>query len=321
MVFGLSPGPGDLFRIGAGSFLQDESPGRQQFQQRLPMLANRFRNCLVRPRLAHGAGHGEDGDLLDRLPRALRGEIEAPNRVQLVSPPFESRGRRHAEPVDVDDAAPNAEFSYFGDRGYSTVAHELQGGRCLGKGAGAGRGPIGRAPFETQSLLPERGGDSGAFQCRPSGGDQDSKPTLEEGRDRFHPLARDLIVRLFLTQRFALGIERDRHVGQVLQIAEPALGVRRCRTDDGEQALRGLFRQPGREHGSTRTGKPSDADQLSSTRQALAQIERDRGSAQGVEKGTQGHARLLHPLASSTSLTASANASHSRGACRSARPT
>ena len=59
--------------------------------------------------------------------------------------------------------------------------------------------------------------------------DQDPEPAPEQRLDRLDPLARDLVVRLVLAQRLALRIERDRLVGEELQVAEPALGIGRRR--------------------------------------------------------------------------------------------
>jgi hypothetical protein len=233
----------------------------------------------------------------------LRSEVETPDRVQLVAPPFETCRRRHAEAVYVDDAAPDTELGYLGHRGDPAITHRFESSGSFGEGTAACLASIGRAGPEAKRLLGEGGRDSGALQGRPGGGDQDSEAALEQGGNRFHPLARDLIVRLFLTQRLTLGIERDRHIGEVLQIAEPTLGVGRRRADDGQQPLGRFLGEPGGQHGSARAGEAANPDLLPSTGESLPEIESDRGSAQCIEQSPQRHVRRLQPLASSTSVT------------------
>src|SRR5262249_41112268 len=116
----------------------DEGSGGEQLQQGLTLLRHRRGIRLTQSRIAAGAGHRENGDLLHRLARALRGEGETPDRVELITPPLKACRGRHPEAVYVDDSAANTEFGDFGHRGNSSVTHRFQRGGCFRERTAAG---------------------------------------------------------------------------------------------------------------------------------------------------------------------------------------
>src|ERR1700745_1982810 len=76
----------------------------------------------------------EDGDPLDRLPRALRVEREPPQRRAVGPPPLDPRRRRHAEPIHVENAAAHAELRDFGHGRHAGVPHLLEAPHHLTEG-------------------------------------------------------------------------------------------------------------------------------------------------------------------------------------------
>ena len=70
--------------------------------------------------------HRKDGHTVHGLTRALRVQIEAPHRCDLIAPPFDACGRRHAESIYVENAAPDAVLCNLGDCGHPLVPHGLE---------------------------------------------------------------------------------------------------------------------------------------------------------------------------------------------------
>ena len=168
----------------------------------------------------------------------------------------------------------------------------------------------------------ERGRHPGPLRGGPRRGDQDPEPALEQGLERLDPLAGDLVVRLLLAQRLALRIERDRHVGEVLQIGEPALGVGRRRCDDGESrwGMRPRARRPARRRSSP-AGRRSGAAAPAGSRSRRSKA--NRGSLERIEQqGAASRAsRSSRWPAATSSHAPAARASQSSGPAGSARPT
>jgi len=97
--------------------LQDEERvARQQVQKRGPHPSP----FPLPPSLG---SHRQNRRPLDRLARALRIQIEAPDRSHVISPPLETRRSRHPEPVHVQDPAAHAELRHFSHGRNPLVPH------------------------------------------------------------------------------------------------------------------------------------------------------------------------------------------------------
>src|SRR6266480_5846627 len=213
--------------------------------------------------------HRENGHTIDRVARALRIEIEAANGGDLVAPPFDARRRHHPEPVDVENSATNAVLRDFSDRGDTLVPHL---GEALRR--------VGETPFFFSADHEPR-----LLQCRrhrrslrtgPRRRDQYAHCPAQQRLEGLDALARELVMRLLGTERFALWIQRGRDWSQKrLQIREPALPVRGGGSDDGKDALRQRAGERRDQHRRARAGKATDPDALSGRRYALD--ERARG--------------------------------------------
>jgi hypothetical protein len=67
---------------------------------------------------------------------------------------------------------------------------------------------------------------------------------VEESGERLGPLSGDLVVLFFLPQRFPLRIECHRDIGHLLQVADPALGIRWGGRDDVKSCGKAPARRP-----------------------------------------------------------------------------
>ena len=144
--------------------------------------------------------------------RALGGEVEPPDRADIVAPPLQPRRRRHAEAVHVEDAAPHAELRDLGHRRHPLVAHLLEGA-CATVPASPARRPT---ASRSRSRCSAAGTIVRSAVARAVVTRTRSRPCSSASM-RLGPLAGDLVVRLVLAQRLTLGIERDvprRGVGQ-----------------------------------------------------------------------------------------------------------
>src|SRR4029079_2463393 len=108
----------------------------------------------------------QHGDLRQLLKRSLGGEVEAPQRGDVIAPPLESSWSSHAEPVHVQNAASDTVLGNLGDRGHHAVSHglEVSGNVC--------RGPF-VADRERQAQPLQRGRQQSALRRRSGGGYQD----------------------------------------------------------------------------------------------------------------------------------------------------
>ncbi len=200
----LAPGARHLFLVGGGGVFDEERVGGQQFKN--PLADGRgTRRRIGRPRDAppRGPAEREDGDLVHRIAGPLRGQVEDPDRLEVVSPPLEPGGVRHPEAVHIDDAAAHAELGDLGHGGHARVAHGIERGRDIGEGgacAGTRSRPGGRGGVwpDPQRGLTQAGGHPGALLGRARGGDQDPQPSLEQAGEGLGAFAGDLVVGLVL---------------------------------------------------------------------------------------------------------------------------
>src|SRR5882672_2572841 len=256
--------------------------------------------------------HRENGHAIERVARALRIEIEAAHRDDLVAPPFDARRRRHAESVDVENSATHTVLGDFSDSWDPLVAHLIE---PLHR--------VGEAPF----LFTDCDHESRLLQCRrncrPLGarsgrGDQHTDRSAQQRLDRLDALAGQFVMRLLGAERLALWIQRRRLRSQErLQIREPALPVRWSRSDDSENTLR---QRPGKrcdQHGRARTGKPAHPDALSGRWQAPDERARGGKVVKPLEQKGERHQRVR--VATPSSAAASSSARTSRIPLASAR--
>src|ERR1043166_3480748 len=81
---------------------------------------------FYRPTNIHFRPYRQHRDAIQRLTRALRVEIEAAHRYDLVTPPFDARGGRHPESLRVENPASGAVLRDLRDGGHPLVPHGLE---------------------------------------------------------------------------------------------------------------------------------------------------------------------------------------------------
>ena len=178
-------------------------------------------------------------------------------RGDLVAPPLEPRRRRHAEAVDVEDAAAHAELGDLGDGRHPAVSHRLE--RAGPRRSGGRRSPTASRSRSRSSAAGTRVRSAVARAVVT----RMPEPALQQRLDRLGPLAGDLVVRLVLAQRLALGIERRRPRrsgarGRVSQrSASPGSGATTMSSRCGKRS-----RQPGREHRPARPRQPAEPERV-----------------------------------------------------------
>ncbi len=193
-------------------------------------------------------------------------EIEAAHRCDFVPPPLDAGRRRHAESVDVEDAAANTVLGNLGDRRNARVAHLIEPPRRLGEA------PFLFTDLDHEPRLLQRRGDRCALGARTRCRDQDAHRSPHQRLERFDPLAGKLVVRLLGAQCLALRVQGGAlSPKQCLEVREPALRVCRGGGDDREDALRQRAHECGQQHRSARPRKAAHADALAGRRQALDQ--------------------------------------------------
>jgi hypothetical protein len=213
----LVPASGDLIQIGSGGLLDEKGVGRKKLEER---AADRLSDSPSL-RLSYRLGtDGQHRDIAQLLQRPLGGKIEAAQGDDVVPPPLQPGRCRHAEAVQIQDSSPDAELRHLGHRGYSFVAHGLQGSGYVGRGAVVAHGQR-----QAQTLECRR--QQSSLRGGPCGRDQHPEPALEQRLDGLRPLPRDLVVRLVLAQSLTLGIERSRYIGEMTEVREPSLGLGR----------------------------------------------------------------------------------------------
>src|SRR6266511_889861 len=268
---------------------------------------------MLRPHLAlhRFRTHGENGHTIERVARALRIEIEAANGGDLVAPPFDARRRRHPESVDVENSATNAVLRDFSDSGDTRVPHL---GEALRR--------VGETPFvfsaDHEPRLLQSRRHRRSLSTGPRRRNQYAHRSAQQCLEGLDALARELVMRLLGTERFALWIQRRRVWSQKrLQIREPALPVRGGGSDNGKHALRQRAGERRGQHRRARAGKATDADALSGRREALDERPRGGKVVKPLEQKVERHQRVR--VATPNSAAASSNARSSRIPLTSAR--
>ena len=208
-----------------------------------------------RPTDIHFRPYRQHRDAIHRLTRALRVEIEAAHRYDVVAPPFDARRGRHTESIHVENPASDAVLRDLRDGGHPFVPHGLEALR------GVRQTPLLFTDLDHEAPLVERRWHGSPLGRGARGRDEHADGAAQQRIDSFYALAGKLVMRLFDTERFALGIQR-RGFGaeQGLQIRKPAFTVRRRRRDDGEQALWQAARERGHQHGGARAGQAPHTD-------------------------------------------------------------
>src|SRR5437764_5852930 len=260
---------------------------------------------MLRRYVGHRRALGPDRkhrDALDRLPRSLRVEIERAQRRDVVSPPFDPRRRRHAEPVHVEDAAAHAELRDLGHRRYAGVPHLLEAPHHVGE-------PLTASHCERQPGVPEGRRHPGALRGGACGGHEQADPPREQCFDGLDPLAGDLDVRLLGAERFALRVQRGALARQGLQVGEPALGLGGGRRHHDEHALRSPARERGQEDGGARARQTGGAPADAGSRQGIGQGPSRRQGVEAIDQEREGHQRVNVATPSSTAARSRARTS------------
>src|SRR5436309_1949703 len=249
---------------------------------------------------------------MQHLTRALRVEIEAPHRCDLVDPPFDARGAGHAESVHVENAAANAVLRDLGDCGHALVSHGVEALR------GVRQAPLLFTNLDHEAPLLERRGYGSPLRGRARGGDHHADRAAQQCIDRFDAFAGQLVMRLHGTERLALGVQRGRFgAEQGLQISEPAFRVRRRGRNDGEHALWEAASERGHQHGRARAGQATDTHARSRRWQSLDERAGGGQLLEPLEQEVESHQRVR--VATASSIAASSKASTSSTPLASAR--
>src|SRR5437764_4779910 len=260
---------------------------------------------MLRPYVTNAPSLRSDrqhGDPVHRFPRSLRVEIERAQRRDVVSPPFDPRRRRHAEPVHVEDAAAHAELRDLGHRRYAGVPHLLEAPHHVGE-------PLTASHCERQPGVPEGRRHPGALRGGACGGHEQADPPREQCFDGLDPLAGDLDVRLLGAERFALRVQRGALARQGLQVGEPALGLGGGRRHHDEPALRSPARERGQEDGGARARQTGGAPADAGSRQGIGQGPSRRQGVEAIDQEREGHQRVNVATPSSTAARSRARTS------------
>src|SRR5262249_19790746 len=114
--------------------------------------------------------------------------------------------------------------------------------------------------------------------------------------------------------------QRDRRVGEVAEVGEPAFGVRGCGRENGEETFRIGAGEPRDEDGRTRSGQPGDGELFTAGGNTIAKIESEGSALERVQQKGKTHVLRRRPLARPTSIIPSISANQRSGPCRLARP-
>ena len=183
--------------------------------------------------------------------------------VDLVAPELGAHRLGHAERVDVEDAAANAELRHVLDHRHALEADRLEMRRELAQ-------PMRVALPQLDAQILERARHARLLEQRARGGDEHAQLAARELLERLDALARDLHVRLGFAESFARRIERERRVvDQRPQIGEPALRFGDSLRGDDEESRRKTARERGDEHGIGRTGKSAGDEALAGCGQCV----------------------------------------------------
>ena len=118
---------------------------------------------------------------------------------------------------------------------------------------------------------------------------------------------------LVLAQCLSLRIERRGDLGEMGEIGQPALRIRRGRRHDGQEPLGKRAHQPGGERRAARARQSTKPQRLAPSRETFGQLAHRRGAIERIQHRLQRHPRRLHPLARPTSATPAMSAAQSSG--------
>ena len=180
--------------------------------------------------------------------RALRRELEVAQLDDLVAPELEAHRVRHAEGVDVEDAAAQAELRDVLYHGHALEPDALQVLRQLARAA-----HVALAQLDAQ--LGQRARQAGALQHCARGGEQDADLAAAQPLQRLHALAGDLDVRLDLAESFARRVERH---GRLVRTGSAGRRARRsaCGTPSAATTRKRVGRRRARAATSVASAEP-----------------------------------------------------------------
>src|SRR6185437_16367644 len=150
----------------------------------------------------------------------------------LVAPQLSANGLRHAERVDVEDSAADAE-----------LRHVLHHRDPLETDCLEMRGHVGEtmhAAFaQLEPEISERAWHARLLEQRARRGDEETELAARQPFEGVDALARDLHVRLRFAESLAWRIQRDRRrIEQGVEVGEPALRLGQSFGGDDEEARR-----------------------------------------------------------------------------------
>src|SRR6266571_3809864 len=244
------------------------------------------------------APYGQHRHPSDRLPRSLGVKIERPQRQDLVAPPLDSRRRRHAEAVHIEDAAAHAELRHLGHGRYARVAHLAQPAQAVTQWTPFPL-PLPRTRLQDHAPGGQGGGYPRPLRRRPGGRDENAHPRPEQRLQRFDPLPRNLEMGFLGAQRLALRVQRGRLACQRRHVREPALRVGSRRGDAHEDPLRQLPGERADEHGRGRSRESGHGEPRPGWEEPLHQRPGIRELGEAVEQKVERHQRLMEATASS----------------------
>ena len=244
-MLGLIPRAHELRQHRAAVRHDHNSIGRPQLGQRHPFDGTR---CILHP-----AVHGQDQCQFGVARAALRIQIEMPQFHNIVAPELQANWFRHAERIDIENAAAHGELRHVFDHRDALEANRFQM-----------RGQLLRTTHIALSHLQSRAGER-AWQQRllehgAGRGEQQANAALTQLFESLHPLAGDFRVRLDLAKPFTRWIERHRNIiDERLQIGEPTFRLTHLIGHDDHETLRHRARECGDKYRITTTRQAANA--------------------------------------------------------------
>ena len=238
---------------------------------------------------------------IHRAPRALRRQVEVTQIDDFVAPKLGAHRLRHAERVDVEDAAANAELRDVFDHRHALEADRFE---VFGELAE----PVRIALAELDPQLVQRARHSRLLEQRARRREQHPQFAARQPLERLDALAGHLHVRLGLAKAFARRVQRNGRVGhERLQIGEPSLGVRDAFGGDDEEARRQPPRERRDQRGVRRPGQSAGDEPRAGRRQRVENSVKSGQTLDGVEQCVERHqatrgARAPMATASMTSM-------------------
>ena len=213
----------------------------------------------------------------------LRRHVELAQVHDLVAPELRAHRIRHAEAVDVEDAAAHAELRDVLHHRHTLEADALQVLDQL-------REPVLLALAQLDAQVAKRPRHPGALEQRTRRRDQESHLAAHRVLERLDPFTGHLHVRLGFAESFARRIQaHDVFAQQRAKIREPSFRIGQRLRDDYQEPAGHTLGERGDRGGVRRAGQPGDATPLAGSGEAVGQASESRETLDRFEQQGQRH--------------------------------